>query len=138
MELPKSWPMAVKFLCEEQMKLERLRVLAGGVQMDTESLEIVCMQYASTGVWPALSDIDRKCILQRFAWARYLASTLAHRGRKADGTETVSIAYPAWEFEDMMIWFLIEIWGLTAQVSKILESFPPQIHTRPEPPPSLN
>jgi hypothetical protein len=136
--IPTAWHLAVKFLCEEQTKLERLPVISGGVQPDTDQITMLCFQYASTGTWPALTESDRRSVVQRFEWARCLASTLAAEARKADGTRTVSVAFPAWEFEDMMIWFMVETWGLTKKVVELLANFPLQVEASPEPPASLN
>jgi hypothetical protein len=138
MEFPTAWHLAVKFLCDEQTKLERLPVISGGVQMNTDEITMLCLQYASTCTWPPLTERDPRSVLQRFQWARCLASTSAEKGRKADGTRTVSVAFPAWEFEDMMIWFMVETWGLTKKVAELLADFPPQIQASPEPPASLN
>jgi hypothetical protein len=127
------------FLVAEQNKLERLNLIGGGMPIESDDVDILVMQYAMRQVWPkTMAEKDRQCIVQRFEWARILCATIAMPARKADGTQTVSVEPPAWNFEDMMIWLLVEAWGLTYKFSKFSsgQQLPPK--SRPEPPPSLN
>jgi len=126
---PESWPQAVRFLCEEQQCLENLPVVQGGLPPDAEEIDVLCLQYAARHEWPtSLPARDRDAILQRFDWARTLAATMLARFRKADGTETgQQMPYPDWEFEPMMIWFLVETW-------RTAEKLPTDVLARPLPP----
>lgn len=108
---PTSWPETVMFLCQEQQILERMPVVRGGLDTDAEELDVLCLQYGARHEWPTtLSQRDRNAIVQQFEWARTLAATMLSTFRKADGTETGRMPYPDWEFEPMMIWFLVETW----------------------------
>ena len=108
----------MKFLVAEQQKLERLPLLVGGLLMDADDIDLLCLQYASTGEWPSLSQFDRGLLLERFVWARQFCAALMPPFRKADGTETGRIDYPKWEFEPMMLWLLVEQWRLRESIQK--------------------
>jgi hypothetical protein len=113
------------YLCKEQDKLERLTTVAGGLKIDAEGLDLLCLQYGLKGEWPTLTRLERDMLLQRFLWARTLAATFLSPFRKADGTETGRMPYPNWEFEAMMIWLLVETWGTAENFSKTFkEKFP--------------
>jgi hypothetical protein len=131
MEFPNSWPLTVQFLVAEQQKLERSPMIAGGLGTTADEIDILCLQYASAnGGWPKMTRGDRNLVLQRFAWARRFCASLLTGFRKADGTETGHLAYPEWDFESMMIWFLVEMWRLRESIQKDdIHPLPP----RPEP-----
>lgn len=122
------------FLYQEQQILERMPVVLGGLQTNAEDLDAICLQYGARRKWPTtLSQRDRDAVVQRFEWARTLSATMLFPFRKADGTETGRMLYPDWEFEPMMIWFLVETWRTAENLRKpdgVLASPLPQ---RPEP-----
>ena len=54
MEFPNSWPMTVQFLFSEQLKLERMVVVGGGLGTAADEIDVLCLQYAvQKGVWPS-------------------------------------------------------------------------------------
>lgn len=132
---PKTWPETVQFLCAEQQLLERHPTLHGGFDVEAGAIDLLCQQYAAKHAWPTtLTEHDQKAILQRFSWARTVAAMMLQSFRKADGTDTGWIQYPDWEFETMMVWFLVEIWRTAEKLPSLLQKpLPPR--TKPEWPP---
>jgi hypothetical protein len=129
---PESWPETIRFLCDEQDRLERLRPIRGGLLANSEEIDVLCLQYAATHNWPAtISARDRNAILARFVWARAFCASLLNTFRKADGTEIGKMPYPDWDFEPMMIFLMVDSWSLRKSIQKG-DSNPPLL---PPPPP---
>lgn len=131
---PTTWPETVMFLCQEQDVLERMATVLGGHEADAEQIDLLCLQYGQRHEWPkTLSTRDRDAIVQRFEWARILAATLLNTFRKADGDETGRMPYPEWDFEPMMIWFLVETWRTAEKLRKPSGKFAFPLPARPDP-----
>jgi hypothetical protein len=119
LQRPTSWPETVMFLCQEQDILERMPIVKCGLEPDAEQIDLLCLQYGIQHEWPpTLSERDRDAIVQRFEWARILAAAMLPLFRKADGERTGRMPYPDWEFESMMIWFLVEAWRTVEKLRK--------------------
>jgi hypothetical protein len=131
MEFPKTWPLTIQFIFSEQLKLEGLPVMAGSMGTAADEIDVLCLHYAvNKGVWPNMTRGDRDLVLQRFVWARMFCASLTTGFRKANGDVIGHIPYPVWDFETMMIWFLVEMWRLRESIQTDgMRPLPP----RPEP-----
>lgn len=124
------------FLVQKQRILEHLPVVQGGLQVDADEIDMMCLQYGARHEWPTtLSRRDRDAIVQRFEWARTLAATMLSTFRKADATETGRMPYPDWEFEPMIIWFLVETWRTVEKLPAGVLALPLPPRPKPQWPP---
>ena len=83
----------------------------GGLTVGSEEIDLLCLTYASKGQWPNLTEYEFRQLID---WAKTFCGTLIYEYRKANDTGKGYVPYPAWEFESMMIWFLVEVWRTAA------------------------